>query len=309
MKGPASTLWSAESGLPALVLNATELNSGRTVASSPFRLQNGSANSSETTGFPEKDATFREILAAAPQNATLYKPLDKCSDNLVEIKNTDVFKNDRDLSLIQAAVLSARFPYASPAGSIERLTSSTECPETTGESGQVFAAETQYIDGGYVESSGTEQALKIVKKLQEYSENRCEGLGEASDETVRWCDLKIHLIAINLRTTAMISDASYGLVLTPPLGLVKTWSQRSQSSKEEAVEYFGSDIKLKNVGEFHPIEPFDEFNEIPLGWRLSQQTSKKLSELICTGEPAKEMSELLKLVTDESSITLSCEKS
>jgi|GEM_PF-3573650 len=303
----ASLHWNADSGLPALVLNTAELNSGRTVASSPFKLhgrdfhKNGPA-----AGFPTKDATFREILAPRPPDRPIYEPLENCASPLVDVSDTERFDKNRDLSLIQAAVLSARFPYASPAGTITRLTSSSECSKS-GPDGPpepaLFAAETQYVDGGYVESSGTEQALRLFKLLQSQVEAGCLTDGRES----KWCRVDIHLVAINLRTDSLISDTSFGLVLTPPMGLVKTWSQRSQTSREALIDYFELSRFRPGVKGLHMIQPYDANNAIPLGWRLSEQTSRKLRGFLCAGLTKEKMVTLLELVSPARPVTLACD--
>ncbi|POF29029.1 hypothetical protein [Roseibium marinum] len=306
LENAASLHWKADSGLPALVLNTTELNSGRTVASSPFKLHGRYSDKNRpVTGFPQEDATFREILAKRPERHTIYKPMENCSDHPIKLTDTQRFEKNRDLSLIQAAVLSARFPYASPAGALTRLTLSSECANTEeGKTKQfrLFAAETQYIDGGYVESSGTEQALRIVTLLRDHVQFGCPtGSGESM-----WCKVKIHMITINLRTDRLISDTSYGLGLTPPMGLLKTWSQRSQTSREVASEYFNPKRSRSGIGKLHVIEPYDAFNEIPLGWRLSEKNSEKLQNFLCDGQQADKMLRLLKLVSPDTPVTLAC---
>lgn len=279
----ASDLWNASSGRPALVLNTAELGSGRTVASSPFTFrERRTENSKLSARYPRENATFREILAARPtKDAKIYQPAKNCSDTLEPIDDTDAFNENRDLNLLQAAVLSARFPYASPAGTITKLVADTcgNAKDETASTENLFAVKSQYIDGGYVEASGTEQALKLVKLMRDLVAKECA----PPNREGRWCNVEIHMIAITLKRDDVIPDNSYGMVLTPPIGLLSTWSRRSKTSVEAARDYF----KRTNdhIGSFHLIEPHDSRKEIPLGWRLSRPTSRKLEELICAAEP------------------------
>lgn len=286
----ASDLWNAESERPALILNTAELDSGRTVASSPFSLRIPQNEISELSKlYPRENATFREILAARPEKMDIYLPPDNCADELKKFQETELFDKKRDLSLIQAAVLSARFPYASPAGTITKLVAA-KCGIAKGDTEvkeQLFAVRSQYIDGGYVEASGTEQALKVVNLMQQVLDKKCV----ESNSAGRMCDVKIHMIAITLKRDDILSDNSYGMILTPPIGLLKTWSRRSKTSVEAADAFFDRKNKIKYIGEFHEIKPHDRLKEIPLGWRLSLPTSRKLEELICetrrtAGEPS-----------------------
>ncbi len=312
LEAPASALWSPESGLPALVLNVTELQTGRTVSSAPFKIRGHESDGDILSPFSQKDVTFREILAKRPNNTDVYKSMENCSENKLGEEALQTFKEDRDLSLVQAAVMSARFPYASPGGTLTRLVASAECAGTNDHGTMLFQAETQYIDGGYVEASGTEQALRLVKLLQDQIRQNCSAARNA-DAGNFWCRVDLHLVAVNLRTPDLLADSSYGLVLTPPIGLLKTWSRRSVTSLEVANDYFALNKKLKRqekplqgIGELIRVEPYDERKQIPLGWRLSSGTSMTLQELLCEGKAADALTRLLLIASPSTPANLSC---
>ncbi|MEP1934830.1 MAG: hypothetical protein ABJJ37_26455 [Roseibium sp.] len=314
----ASNLWDAKSDRPALVLNTAELGSGRTVASSPFTFRGRlGENSKLSERYPRENATFREILAKlaksrhSKEEVKVYFPAENCSDKLEPYEiEFDTFNENRDLSLIQAAVMSARFPYASPAGTITKLVADTCGGGEASE--KLFAVESQYIDGGYVEASGTERALKLVKLMQKHVKNACD----AGDGNVPECSVEIHMVSITLRHDDLISDKSYGLVSTPPIGLLNTWSRRSKTSVEAANAYF--DRENANIGKFHQIAPYDHQKVIPLGWRLSRPTSRTLEKLICESSsnneerykdiaaPMDSMNDLRNLVNSEGHSEWNC---
>ncbi|MBL4890799.1 MAG: hypothetical protein JKX91_03045 [Rhizobiaceae bacterium] len=167
-----SELGAKSTNIPALVLNTTEINSGRTVASAPFRFTSKQDEEGQFGNVFEGDGqrqTFREIMRPRGKDQALYQPLKECeiagssSGSFKKYENLGDFDKIREMSVLRSAVTSARFPYVSPAGFLMRR-DVQKCSNSE-EFQVVYRA--QYVDGGYVESSGTEPALAILKRLND----------------------------------------------------------------------------------------------------------------------------------------------
>lgn len=308
--GPASGLWSAKEHRPALVLNTAEMNTGRAVASAPFQL---------STGEPVR-ATFRELLKGADPDEVLYQPAESCRDfenpQLTDYRKQ--FESNRDLSAITAAVLSARFPYASPPGRLVRRavqTCSLKYANQFITAQRKIAVEAQYIDGGYVEASSTEAALEIVRALERQADflgalDRLQKMnaadrspsgvarGNTANSDRPAARIKIHLVAISLGGEDIIQHSNVGEVLTPPMGLLATWGTRSKTALEHARQHYSSqpfeagNTNLHARGNFYHVEPYDSEGRVPLGWRLSSLTSNLLRQLLSEPDPLSGQSAL-----------------
>ncbi|MGA8615934.1 MAG: hypothetical protein WB760_30465, partial [Xanthobacteraceae bacterium] len=129
--------WTSHSKAPALVLNTTWVETGFRTAFAPF-------------------------------------PLHAIDDSLYSFRDQNMPMNS-DESLIQAAVVSARFPFVLPPYSVEiKPTAATQS-----QTGNVVAGGTadslerwNFVDGGYSDSSGAATALAMYKALQSTAQSR-----------------------------------------------------------------------------------------------------------------------------------------
>lgn len=124
---PFTKSWSPESDGPALFINTTEVESGRGRVIAPFAV-----NTVELTSFP-----FR-TLGGARQDSV-------------------------DISMSTAAVLSARFPWLTPAGSFQiTVPNASQSPGSSA----LLRQKIQLVDGGYLDNSGVVTALDIVREIE-----------------------------------------------------------------------------------------------------------------------------------------------
>lgn len=275
---PFSYLWTGKKSPPYLVLNSLELNTGRTVAAAPFRFQRRHKDDKTpcyiTPDIITQDGlerlTFREVLS--PNTFDSGFNSSPTADNEERCKNAQykpTVSPFEELTFIEAATTSARFPYVSPAGYLNRFIGQADNSE--GAKPQMLRA--QYVDGGYLEGSGVEPALTIVERLNRWIKTasrstKVERLFRDLDKKV-----EIHLVSIELEKSKSITDSKLGTLLAPPFGLLATWGVRSDFAIEQAQSYFRERADNSN---FYRILADDRRNEIPLGWHLSRQTSDKL---------------------------------
>jgi len=288
---PFSALGAGSTDYPALVLNAAELKSGRTVASARFRFSATQSEEKQIENLLEADGqrqTFREILKPIRDGEKLHEPLEKCEDfdNRTQSSHASGFKQTREMSVLKSAVTSARFPYISPAGFLYRR----DVQNCGNDKKLDVVYRTQYVDGGYVESSGAEPALTILKRLNKHILR----LSKSGDKQYKDLQnkVKLHLVTIELGQPNSFKDSRAGEITAPPLGLLAVWNTRSRFSKEQAIDFVESFTEEKPnkphksaIGGIHRIQPFDAEKQIPLGWRLSRKTSLHLRKLLCSQEP------------------------
>jgi hypothetical protein len=147
--------WDSTAAAPTLVINTTEVETGRRNIIAPFDLS--ASREGQYSWFYEPPGI---PLFMRPQ------PL-KQDDTLLH----------QDIKVSTAAVLSARFPWLLPAGTIEQ-----------------GSANIHLVDGGYFDNSGIETSLDLIERLRSLQKAyNSEGL--PSDDIRR--HFFIYLISIN----------------------------------------------------------------------------------------------------------------
>jgi hypothetical protein len=215
---PFSKVWSEKEDAPALVLNATWVETGYRVAFSPFDLQ-------------------------PIGGGTLY--------SFANLKD-----NPSDPPLIEAAVVSARFPGLMPPW-IFRL---------EGKSRLTF------VDGGYADSSGAATALQIYNKLQ----------------TIAGDDADLYLIALTDKFKAITPkdvrpvglNAAPSLIydfLSPATTLLAVRDVQSRKAIKEA----HTQLQDKMI----VVQLDQKAFPLPLGWKLSNLSGDIIRLTI--GDPAR----------------------
>jgi hypothetical protein len=129
--------WVSNSKAPALVLNATWVETGLRTAFAPF-------------------------------------PLHAIDDSLYSFRDADMPKNSEE-SLIDAAVVSARFPFVLPPYSVEINPKAPSQAQRGTAAGGGITDELErwnFVDGGYSDSSGAATALAMYKWLQSTAQSR-----------------------------------------------------------------------------------------------------------------------------------------
>jgi len=215
--------WSPQAIVPALVLNTTHVSSGERVATSPISLV-WSGRSIETTRGRYLD-------------------------------------DGEGLSLLSAAVLSARFTYITPAGTLYLASDFLEEGEK--------APKIRLVDGGYFENSGVDTAIDIV---------------EAVRPIARAAGADIRLISFQYITGRSQSQHFLGETLSPIRALLATRVNRGVLASERAQSAMVGFCPLDG----EPSSQCDDFIDIndpvrisyihdrqgalPLGWLLSKRS-------------------------------------
>lgn len=220
------TSWDSKGSAPALLLNTTESDSGRRRVIAPFLIESA-----------EKVAP-RDLVHFPLWGLNLdYKPLVP-EKQLAECKGLSI-------SLATAVGLSARFPWVTPAGSVN-----TNC--TFDKKDRKY----RLVDGGYSDNSGVVTAVDVIIEI----EKGIKANGIKAD---------IHLIALTTGDYAQRSAYGLGELLEPLRSLVSSQSSRGKIAVESAKEILGNSGSFPRV---HEVSFRNPIYTVPLGWRLSTQT-------------------------------------
>jgi len=228
--------WKSQGAAPALILNATDVGSGERVIISPFRID----GPAELLHFPIWSSIRQEV-----------KPP----------------KDRADIALSTAVVLSARFPWLTPAGSINaraiRGVRDRQDREPNLQSKPVIM---QIVDGGYVENSGVATALDLVSELK-------TTLASANGGD----DVELHVIVITSDFQKQDQNGQVGDLATPIAALLSSREARGRLEIRRAWRELG-------VQALHVISLKDKSYTLPLGWQLSLVSREVIQSSV--GHPA-----------------------
>jgi hypothetical protein len=240
--------WKPEGATPALLINTTEVGSGRRRVIAPFRFEGGA----DMRFFPLwKDAfDFRTAhekgeLAKQPAQYELAQPPDEL-----------------DIPLSTAAMLSARFPFFTPAASYDDYTLKLE-----GDKLVVAKQKKRLVDGGYFENSGTRTALDLINDIKRSN---------------LFIDKTVEIKLIVLTSSVFSEQTAFGLgeIASPIIALESTRGARTPITIASArLELNAGDVTLEvTPGRKLSARMLQTVNlrgigyKLPLGWRLSELT-------------------------------------
>ncbi|MCR9136240.1 MAG: hypothetical protein NXI27_09600 [Alphaproteobacteria bacterium] len=225
-----SDAWDPEADVPALVLNTTHVETGQRVATSPISLV-GTGSSVQTT--------------------------------------QRYLEDGEGLSLISAAVLSARFTYITPAGTLylnSDFLDEGDLPQKV-----------RLVDGGYFENSGVDTAMDIIESVRPIA------LAAGAD---------IRLISLQYTTQPGESSQFLGETLSPIRALLATRVRRGRLASDRANARMTGFCPLEGettslCDDFIDINDpvrisyiHDRQGKLPLGWLLSKKSRETIGSQV-----------------------------
>ena len=253
--------WTTESTEPALVLNATWAETGYRVAFAPFGLKGKSAG-------------------------TLYSFFD------AEMPRHDV-------SLVEAAVASARFPGILPPYTYVRKPDTSD-PKSTSKVGKLDAnaqeSETKwhFVDGGYADSSGAATALDLYRILSE---------SDAKEEA------NIRVILLTSSTPVpnfrKVTGTAFRETLAPISAILEVRKGLGNQAVARVCEYLRDECKGRGAaGDWRlrivRLEE-DDFG-LPLGWKVSNATFGVLRAMVARPKLCKDARDQKSIIRDNNCI-------
>ncbi len=240
-----SNHWHPTGPAPALILNTTWSETGYRVAFAPFALH---ANSDGAL------FAFNEILGPNHPSA---KP-----------------------TLIQAAMVSARFPGVVPAWPVDM-------PAPT------KLLRWNFVDGGYVDNSGSTTALEIYQQLQRYVVTDANKNAAWRQFAPNGIDVRLIVLtdAEPARTFEDISGSNYSDTMAPLSALLNVRSQLSNRAISQTIEKIApgrqrSELTAQDgtTSQVWLVNLEQDAFPLPLGWKISGVTNNIVGYLL--GRPA-----------------------
>jgi len=239
--------WLPDGRVPALVINTTDAGSGRRVIISPFMF---SRSSDENLG---AFVHYQDLGQASGTKSREYPPAIRIST---------------------AAVISARFPWVTPAATIP-----------VGDDRLGPQDKIRLVDGGYVDNSGVETALDLIRSIQDKVDEINRNAVANPSPTIwpggtSYRKVSLKLIVLSGGGYPIRSSFSLGDLLEPIRALLDTRESRSFVAIDRAVELYPlnelatvSDTTVR-ASDLRQASLDSHYYTLPLGWSLSNRTRR-----------------------------------
>lgn len=243
--------WDVKGSLPALVMNTTDVGSGRRVLISPFEI--------------EREKKGEDSIACAIVNLSRAQP----SPSAPAGKGAGVAPL-QGVRLSTAAVMSARFPWVTPAATVHVQ---SECLRNQDK--------VRLVDGGYVDNSGVETALALIDSLKNVDQQLALET-EVNPDRPPYPPIRVHLIVLSGGGFPERSSFALGESLEPIRALLSTRESRAyvaldRAKREMPKRTIESQDKLATgfsveLSHLRTASLVNRFYPLPLGWSMSDRT-------------------------------------
>ena len=242
--------WRPDAAAPALFINTVEAETGRRLILSPIHNLGSGLRS-------------YAAVAARPASETTAPP------------------PPLDMALSTAMILSARFPYATPAGSLDVV-------DRIGPDREPRVRKARLVDGGYFENSGIATAADLIRQIED----------EAAEQNV---DLRV--IAFDLTSDAERNPTyALGELLSPIRAILSARSARASvvqaaTRRDFSNDRYRSECRYLKAGAASPwprseacsrtvlsqsrlwsVSLNDYEYDFELGWILAQETLSRIDQ-------------------------------
>ena len=246
--------WKPAGSTPALLMNATDSGSGRRVLIAPFELHDRTSANQTIMHFP-----------FYPRTDPNRKPI-----QLGAVLN---------IALSTAAGISARFPWLTPAATID---------VSDGRFGS--HKKLRLVDGGYVDNSGVETVLDLIDslgpvkaKIEQNSKDK-----KTFGNQTPYRRVQLNVIVLSGGTYAERSSFALGETMEPIRGLLNARSSRAYIAIERAkalfpprdVQALGRDgaAKTVSINGLRVASLRSYSYPMPLGWVLSKRSREIIED-------------------------------
>lgn len=239
--------WTPSQSSPALLLNTTNAASGARVVITPIALE-----TKASAGLSERTVTAYPFWPASrlPERVRPKRELGQAPE----------------ISLSTAVGISARFPWLTPAASVDISDDAAKTHHKI-----------RLVDGGYVDNSGIDTALDLMQDMTPLVEALAAQTG-----TQKLPNAKVQLIVLGGGGLSVRDSFGFGEFMEPVRGLLSTRQSRAYAAVERAA------TRLPNVafGAYNfstsssrVVVPgmqrellANPFYDLPLGWSLSARS-------------------------------------
>jgi hypothetical protein len=261
LKEPYNAHWNSAID-PALVLNTTSAETGYRVAFAPFSF--GSCRDRSLYAFGDSElvaaADAKTAITPCGNRKTAHAMPQQAKQAIGRVNPKP--RAPQDVSLMFAAVASARFPLIVPPYSV------------TTASGYRL----NFVDGGYADNSGSQTALDLYRAVK------------ATPGVSLGADLKLILITSDnpLPDFQQIRGTDFGDTIAPISAVLQVRQGLSQQAVARVCDYFRQNDAVdedcitpaNQEWQLGLVKLEDQAYGLPLGWKISQVTIKLIESLI-----------------------------
>ena len=219
--------WQPQSSLPALLMNATGSGSGKRVVISPFDLAKANPINTDICVLANIGASERTSSAAL------------------------------NLPLSTAAFVSARFPWITPAATVDIK---NPCISKKNK--------VRLVDGGYIDNSGVETALNLIEEISAAAD-AAQKVNPSEIPRIR-----IYLISLTGGDFPDGGEFSYNELVEPIRALLSGRESRAYVALNRAKAQLKVSIASDGaaLSSFNRSDLNSHFYNLPLGWAISENT-------------------------------------
>lgn len=221
--------WSPDKAIPALLMNATDSGSGKRVLIAPFDLHK--QNSAESDLCMLSAITLESKGADTKSNAATPR-----------------------FSLSTAAFISARFPWVTPAATIQ---TSNSCITQNNK--------VRLVDGGYVDNSGVESALDLAEEIKAFAK-------QARQQNQDVPEFEIYLLSLSGGGFPDHGAFSFNEIAEPIRALLSGRESRAYIALGRAASQSLTLAKQDELPSHSRANLNNHFYDLPLGWAMSAKT-------------------------------------
>lgn len=218
--GSIGSSWNARANVPALFFNITSSTTGNRVVAGPFFASNAGFVSHDPA-MAERLWFFSEVVAS-------------------------------QITVIQGAVLSARFPFVTPPGTLRWS--------------KPAQSERRYVDGGYYENSGVATALELIQVLKGGLASMDRARQASTPDSPKLSDrVRIHLVALTHPREVVRDPTGFSEALAP----VQAMMQARAARGNQYLAHARQELTDKHIIEFRVAQ---SGAQPTLGWSLAPST-------------------------------------
>jgi hypothetical protein len=206
--------------------------------------------------------------------------------------------NGKDINLSTATILSARFPYLSPAGLIVDTKPDPMTP------GQILKQHHYYVDGGYFDNSGAGIVQEMIQKIERLKNDTPAGTSSGIKFNLRQLQ-KLRYIIIHI-TNSRLQDNNLERIhpfkndlFAPIVTIAGTYGSQTAVNNARLEDYFYSLNKYDKTNKDTILNKYFDINlysnnskeDYPMNWVISDAIRKKMNNRLIQ---QKELNMLIK---------------
>jgi predicted acylesterase/phospholipase RssA len=194
-------------------------------------------------------------------------------------------ESGKDMNLSTATILSARFPYLSPAGLIIEKRPDPAIP------GHLLKQHHYYVDGGYFDNSGAGIVQEMIQKIERLKNDTLAGASEGIKFNLKQLK-KLRYVIVHITNSKLRNDNLERIhpfkndFFAPIVTIAGTYGSQTAVNNTRLEDYFYSLNKYEKLNRDSVLNKYFDINlytrdpkdDYPMNWVISNAVRKKMNE-------------------------------